>query len=106
MLLPIAVRSQGAWRSLTDDQKAEPGAPLKLTSEATSLTRAGWTIVPFDANVTSRTLMLEGPAVLDDATVCTDQEGFRTDAPTNARSRRPTDFIGIAVMGSVGGRAG
>ncbi|OFV93089.1 MAG: hypothetical protein A3G76_11670 [Acidobacteria bacterium RIFCSPLOWO2_12_FULL_65_11] len=101
MLLPIARRSQGAWRSLTDDEKAEVGVPLKLTSEATSLPRAGWTIVPFDANVTSRILNLEGSAVVDDASACTDQEGFRTDAPANARSRRPTDFIGIAVMGRV-----
>ena len=62
MLLPVAVRSQGAWRSLTDDGKAQAGAPLKLTSEATRLPRSGWTIVPFDANVKSRALTLEGSA--------------------------------------------
>jgi hypothetical protein len=99
LLMPIAVRSQDVWRSLTE--KADAGAPLPLTREATSLPRTGWTIVPFDANVASRTLTLSGSALLDDTSVCTDQEGFRTDAPNNARSRRPTDFIGIAVMGSV-----
>ncbi|MGB7219470.1 MAG: hypothetical protein WBD07_11745 [Vicinamibacterales bacterium] len=99
LLMPVAVRSQGAWRSLTES--AEPGVPLKLTREAASLPRAGWTFVPFDANVVPRPLALQGPALLDDASVCADQEGFRTDAPANARARRPTDFIGIAVMGSL-----
>jgi hypothetical protein len=99
LLMPIAVRSQDAWRSLTE--KADPGAALTLTREAASLPRVGWTIVPFDVNVASRALTLAGPALLDDSSVCNDQEGFRTDAPTNARSRRPTDFIGIALMGRV-----
>jgi len=101
LLMPIAVRGQGAWRSLTDEDKADAGAPLKLTGEAKSLPRDGWRIVPFDLNVSPRALRLEGPGLLDDTSVCADQEGFRTDAPTNARARRPTDFIGIALMGAV-----
>lgn len=100
LLLPIAALRGATWRSLTDDERAEAGVPLKLTAEARNLPRAGWTIVPFDAAVASRPLTLEGSALLDDTSVCTDQEGFHTDAPS-ARSRRPTDFIGIAVTGGV-----
>ena len=97
LLLPIAVRAGDTWRPLTDDKD---GPPLKLTSEATNLPRAGWTILPFDPNVASRALALTGAALVDDASPCADQEGFRTNAPS-ARARRPTEFIGIALMGNV-----
>jgi hypothetical protein len=97
-MLPIAVRAQGAWRSLTDDGKDE--VPLKVTSEAAGLPRMGWTVIPFDAAIAPRPLRLDGPAIVDESSPCTDQEGFRTDAP-NARPRRPTEFTAIATLGPV-----
>jgi hypothetical protein len=98
LLLPIAVRNQNSWRALTDDRD---GPPLKLTVEAKALPRTGWTFLPFDPDIASEPLTPEGTARLDDASPCADQEGFRSNAPKGARARRPTEFIGLALMGGL-----